>query len=211
MTAPEPEPRPRRRYRRLTGPEEIELRSLWEGGSFTMDDLAGRLGMSRRGVQAALDRLGARKGATAPAASLLRPVRAKPCTPPADPEERARDAKAAVYANAVRLEALAMQAAEDASELGGIAALRAIDLAASVLARTRVARWASLGLDGKTPAEASELPELPVRQLTDEETEAIRAAQAAEDEAFGVTYDQDEAAQDDADIVEEGGAGPPSP
>lgn len=204
MTAPESEPRPRRRYRRLTGPEEAELRSLWESGSFTMDDLAGRLGMSRRGVQAALDRLGARKGATAPAASLLRPVKAKPCIPPADPEERARDAKAAVYANAVRLEALAMQAAEDASQLGGIAALRAIDLAASVLARTRVVRWASLGLDGRTPAEASELPELPIRQLSDEETEAIRAAQAAEDEAMGLSHDQDEAAPDADDVVEEG-------
>jgi hypothetical protein len=91
--------------------------------------------------------------------------------------------------------------------MGAVAALRALDLAATALDRTRRSRWAALGLDKGVPA-SGELPELPIRDLTDEEVEAIRAQQLAEDEAAS---DAEDGCADADDVVIEGEDEDPSP
>ena len=212
---PEPSTR-RRRYRRLLPAQEAELRALWEAGGTTAEDLALRFSMSRRGVQAALARLGAKKGAAAGAvaAAVHKRVLAEAVPAHADLATRIRETKDTAYQNAARLEALAMQAAEDAmAEVGGVGALRALDLAASVLARVRNVKWAALGLDGRTPPEG-DAPELVVRELTTEEVAAMRQDQEREDAMLGRGgHEEDEGNTDpDADeAVIEGEEGPADP
>jgi hypothetical protein len=198
-----------RRYRRLLPAQEGELRALWEAGATTAEELAARFGMSRRGVQAALSRLGAKKGAAASAVATVvhRRILAEAVPMHGDPVVRIREAKDAAFMNAVRLEALAMQAAEEAmAEIGGIGALRALDLAASVLARARTVKWAALGLDGRTPPDTTDLPELVIREMTAIEIGTIRRRQDADDRALGAGDDLDPAPVDEPadDVVVEG-------
>ena len=203
----------RRRYRRLLPAQEAELRALWEAGATTADDLAARFGMSRRGVQAALSRLGARKGAAAGAVAAAVHKRVLAEAVPAHPDlaTRIRETKDSAYQNAARLESLAMQAAEAAmGEVGGVGALRALDLAASVLARVRTVKWAALGLDGRAAADG-EPPELVVRQMTPEEVAAIRRDQDRYDAALSRGDDPETQHADDTtadDVVDEGGDDP---
>jgi len=183
-----------RRYTRLTPDQHAEMARLWETGLYTAAELAHRFGCSRRGVQAALERLGAVKGA-APLPSAPPAPSAGFCAAPgpvldgADDaparqvqEERIRAAREAAWQHAAELEAMTMHAARTlAAQPPGATTLRALDLAASVMGRVRALRWASLGLDGKLPVDADDLPELPIREMTREEIAAIRARQAAED------------------------------
>jgi hypothetical protein len=202
----------RRRYRRLLPAQEAELAALWEAGATTADDLAARFGMSRRGVQAALARLGAKKGAAAAAITKAISARILAETVPAHPDlaVRTREAREAAYQNAAELESMAMQAAREAAagELVAAAALlRALDLAASVLARTRTVRWAALGLDGRGLPDG-DVPTLVVKQMTAAEVAEMRRAQREEDAALGgpingTASDHDSAADD---VIEEGEA-----
>lgn len=202
---------PPRRYRRLLPAQEAEMRALWEAGATTADELAARFGMSRRGVQAALSRLGAKKGAAASVVvtAVHRRVLAEALPMHADLTTRIRQTKDTAFQNAARLEALAMQAAEEAmAEIGGIGALRALDLAASVLGRVRNVKWAALGLDGRSPPETGDLPELVIREMTADEIGTIRRRQDAEDQALalGPSDDLDRQAADEPaeDVITEG-------
>lgn len=208
-----PEPTDKRRYRRLLPAQEAELRALWEAGATTAEELAAKFGMSRRGVQAALARLGARKGAAAGAVAKAVRNRVLAEAVPSHPDlaVRIRETKDSAYQNAARLEALAMQAAEDAAgELTGAAALRALDLAASVLARARNVKWAALGLDGRG-APDGDPPVLMVRQMTEAEVAEIRAQQEAEDAITRIDGGDDAASAADSlpddVVIEEGECG----
>ncbi len=202
-----PLPPSRRRYRRLAAPEEAQLVSLWEGGALSAEDLACRFGMSRRGIQAALTRLGAVKGRSADEAVIAATQRTLAALPPlpSDPAERIHNAREAAYRDAVRLQQLAMAAAEEAAqELGGVASIRVLAKVADVIAKARVVVWSSLNLDGKMPVNEGDLPELPVRDLTDEEVAAIRDQQSLDDEELGRTPPPPEPHEEN-EIVEEGG------
>lgn len=140
-----PEPSTTRRYRRLLPAQEAELRALWEAGASTAEDLAVRFGMSRRGIQAALSRLGARKGAAAAALSKAVHARILSDAMPEHPDlaSQIRWMRDETYKNATRIEVLAMAAAEEAAAgeiASATAILRALDSAAAKGARTDSSR-----------------------------------------------------------------------
>lgn len=197
---------PRHTYTRLKPTDEAELVSLWTAGGTTAEELGTRFGLSRRGIQQALIRLGAPKKGSG-LAPITRAATARPPVPAEMPiisssADRQRDAIDAAYANAVQLELLTMHAVTEATALGGIAALRALDIAASALARLTTMKRAAAGLGATNPIMTGELPELTVRELTTQEVNAIRDQQLADDNAAMGTDDDD-----DDDVVREEGDG----
>ncbi|MGG5889448.1 hypothetical protein ACLF3G_20115 [Falsiroseomonas sp. HC035] len=193
-----------RRYAKLKPTEDADLVALWSAGGMTADDLAARFGMSRRGIQQALIRLGSpKKGGARPAPRVLAvpPIPA----PPAKPADRQRGAIDSAYVNAVHLEALTMLAVNDAVAGGGIPALRALDLAASALARLTTIKRAAAGLGAINPITEADLPELPIREITPAEIAAMRAQQLADD-AEGLAHMHDDDDEDD-DLISEGDDG----
>ncbi len=187
-----------RPYGKLIPANEAELVALWMGGGMTADDLAAKFGMTRRGIQQALIRLGSPRKGSAPAITSCSPPPPMP-VPPVNPAERQRGAIDSAYTNAVPLEALTMRAVNEAVAGGGIPALRALDLAASALARLTTIKRAAAGLGAINPVTAEDLPELPIRELSSGEIAAMRAQQLAED-AEGSAHMH----ADDDDLISEG-------
>jgi len=189
----------KRSYRKLTSDDEAELVSMWGTGASTIADLALHFGMSPRGIQAALSRLDAKKGRAGMTAvrRLVAVASADTARPPAPAEipiisssaDRQRSAIDMAYANAVQLELMTMHAVTEATALGGIAALRALDIAASALARLTTMKRAAAGLGATNPVSSGELPELVLRELTTSEVAAIRDQQLADDNAAMGTDD----------------------
>ena len=71
-------------------------------------------------------------------------------------------------------------------------AIRALSLAAQAIERTHKIRWAALGLEQKEDAE--ELPELIIRDYTEEELNEIRRQQREAYEGQGACDDDEELA-----------------
>ncbi len=194
----------RRPYRKLLPAQEVELVQLWEAGGHTAEDLAILFGLSRRGIQAAVSRLGAkrRRRPAGAAPGAVAEIRARVCAAPlpvaADQADRTVALLDAAFANASHLEALTMATVDDAAAAGGIAALRALDIAASALARITTIKRQAAGLGASNPITIGDLPELTVRELTAEEIAAIRDQQVAEDNAAMSSTD------DDDNVVAEG-------
>ncbi len=179
---------PKRRYTRLTPERWAEARAAWATGGVTAEDLAARFGCSVRAVQLHMAEHKVAKGsaAAALAAAVEAKVLAEALPSEDDLAHRIRDTREGTYADAVAIQRLVMGnvalAQDPRTAMGAVAALRALDLAAAAVGRTQRIRWLALGIDKALPA-AGELPELPIRALTDEEVEAIRAQQLAEDAA----------------------------
>lgn len=193
-----------RAYRKLTSGEDAELKAAWEAGASTVADLSTRFGMSARGIQAALVRLVAQKGAGA--AMVVRATEriAYPAeiSPGDDLGTRAAETRDDTYRDAHILQRLAMKAATEAAEAGGMPALRGLDLAATIVERCRKARWAATGLDKTDLMDASELPELIVRELSDAEVAAMRAEQLDYDQMAGAPILEAMLADDQPDVIE---------
>ena len=203
----------KRRYKRLTPTEWAEAEALWKTGGPTLEELAARFAVTVRALQAHFAKHGIRKGAAAAALASAVEERVLAAALPAEDElsRRIRATKESAYRNAVKIEQLVLGQVEAAQNpgtaMGAVAALRALDLAATALDRTRRSRWAALGLDKGVPA-SGELPELPIRDLTEGEVEAIRAQQLAEDAA---TLGAEGGHADADDVVIEGENEDPSP
>jgi predicted DNA-binding protein YlxM (UPF0122 family) len=72
-------------------------------------------------------------------------------------------------------------------------------------------KWMILGLDKATESPDMELPELPIREMTQDEVLALRDRQILEDENISSVevFDDDESDEDAEGVVEEGGDDPP--
>lgn len=184
--SPEEAARPRRRYARLSAEEWAEARAAWMTGGVTAEELAQRYGCSLRAVQLHMAKHKAQKGSAiaARAAAVEARVLAEALPDEDDLATRIRQTREGTYRDAMTIQQLVMQnvllAQNPTTALSAVAALRALDLAATALGRTQRVRWLALGLD-KAPPEPTELPELPIRVLTDEEVAAIRAQQEQDD------------------------------
>lgn len=193
-----------RSYRRLTTADDADLKAAWEAGASTVSDLSVRFGMSARGIQAALVRMGAQKGTAA--AKVTRAVGRIATVPEIEPGDdlggRAAETRDDAYRHAHLLEHLAMQAAAQAAEVGGMPALRALDLAGSIIERCRKARWAATGLDKTDLMDSAELPELIIRELSDAEVAEIRAEQLDYDRMTGAPILEAMLSEDGPDICE---------
>lgn len=192
----------RRTYNKLKPTDEAELVSLWAAGGMTAEELGAKYGLSRRGIQQALVRLGSPKkgSSTVTTVTATWPLALAEMPTISAPADRQRDAIDAAYRNAVRLESLTMQAVAEATSLGGIAALRALDLAASAMARLTSMKRAAAGLGAINPPDPATLPELTIRELTEHEVAVIRDQQLADDSAaMGSDDDDDDVVQEDAD------------
>ena len=177
--------REKRRYKRLTPAEWAEAEALWKTGGPTLEELSARFAVTVRGLQAHFAKHKVQKGAAAAAlaGAVEERVLAAALSAGDALSRRILDTKESAYRNAVAIERLVLGQVEAAQNpgtaMGAIAALRALDLAATALDRTRRSRWAALGLDKGVPASG----DLPTCALTDEGGEAIRARQLAEDTA----------------------------
>ncbi len=204
-----PTPKPRRKYVKLSPVQWAEARAAYAAGGVTVEDLAARYGVNVRTLFAHMARHAVTKGCAA--AALAGAVETKILNEALldgdDLGRRICESRDRVYQDAERLQALAMaqvQALQDpATALGASAALRSLDLAASILNRIQRARWVSLGMDGNTPP-PGDLPELPIRELTQTETAEIVERLRQEDDRLGYGPDTDVTADDDGDVVTEG-------
>lgn len=179
-------PAQKRRYNRLTAATWAQIRSHWEVGEATLAELAERYGVSTRTLQTHFANHGTLKGAKA--AALAKAVQARVLEDELpDGEllvERAKTTRERSYKNASAIEDLVMaqlthaQASPEAAFKAG-AALKALSLAASTLERLYNLKSMALGLDND-PAQGRELPELTLRDITQQEIDAI---QRGEDES----------------------------
>jgi transposase-like protein len=197
----------KRRYRKLSPEEWAEVRALWSSGGIDLATLSERYGVNSRTIQAHCAKHGVSRGSASVARARAAEERIIASALPDSEDElvaKVRFAKAAALQDADTIRSMVMaqfQAIGGPSEgLSAVAALRAIDIGAATLERARRSRFAALGLDKGDPLAVIELPELPIRVMTEEEVAAIRDRHQREEEESGVLY----AEPGDDDVVIEG-------
>jgi hypothetical protein len=175
----------KRRYKRMSPTEWAEARALWETGEVTLQELAVRFGVTERALQAHFKKSSIVKGCKAKemAAAVQQAVFADIFEDPAITRAKEREARAAAYENATKIEKLIMgqlaEAQKDpANAHRASSALRALAIASQALERVHSMKWASLGLDKLD--DAQELTELPMIDYTEKELDEIRRKQRQE-------------------------------
>lgn len=190
---------PRRRYVRPTAEQWAEIRALWASGGIDLASLSERFGVTGRAIQSHCRKHGIVRGAASAARAKAVEERVLAEVMPEGDDDLAtkiRFAKATALqdADTIRSLVLAQFGAlrEPAEGLSIASALRAIDIGAAALERARRSRFTALGLDKGDPLATVELPELPIRVLSDEEVAAIREAQLREDPQWPADDDDDD-------------------
>lgn len=172
---------PTRKYVRLSPSEWAEVRALWEVGDHTLEELSAKFGVSPRGLQAHFRKFGTVKGSQA--AELAAAVREEVFRQELDDPDllivRAKDVRESAYRNALVIEDLLMaqlQAAQrDPSQaFKAASAVKTLSLASAALERLHGLKRAALGLD-RNAVMGEQLPELVLRDLTEEEIEQLRS------------------------------------
>lgn len=189
----------KRKYARLSPAQWAEIRALWETGEVTLNELADQFCVTERGIQMHFKKHGTIKGAKAKAiaAAVQEEVFADLFEDPAAMRAKGREARSAAFANAGKIEELVMAQVDAALKTPteayrAASAIRALSLAAQAIERTHKIRWAALGLEQKEDAE--ELPELIIRDYTEEELNEIRRQQREAYEGQGACDDDEELA-----------------
>lgn len=198
----------KRSYKRLSPEEWRTVSQLYGTGSVTLPELSAQFGVSVRSLQNHLAESGTLKGSAAHEATKAATAHALATAspPPAMLTERIRAAKEATYSNALTLQTMLMAQLlplqEGTIALPPGAAVRVIEQAANALDRVRRVQWAALGIDKEDPTAIEDLPELPIRELTPEEVEEIRAQQQADDRQLGISPEEAEELEDN-EVIEE--------
>ena len=158
----------------MTPTEWAEARALWESGEITLEELGVRFAITERALQVHFRKHATLKGSKAKevAAAVQQAVFADIFEDPAVARAKGREARAAAYENASKIEGLIMaqvtEAQKDPSNAyRASSALRMLALATQALERAHSMKWASLGLD--TLEDAQELPELPIIDYSEEQ------------------------------------------
>ena len=203
----------KRRYKRLTAEEWAKARAAWATGAITADELARSCGCSVRAIQLHMAKHEVAKGSAAAALASAAEARllADALPSEADLATRIRQTREGIYIDASTIQELVMSnvrlAQDPTTALGAVAALRALDLAATAIGRTQRLRWAALGLDRDSPV-SDELPELVIRELTADELTELRERHSREDAQAGQHLP---GLEDDDDLVIEGEDEPTTP
>ena len=207
--------RPKRTYTRLSDEDWQRVVDLYSAGGLTLAEIATRYGVSIRAIQIYIDK--AKPATPAPSASAPM-ARLRLLTPSVlTPTTHARcitETKASAYADAAALQALLVDALATIKATTGLpatACVRACDQAAVALERIHKIRRMALGIGKEDDVAERPLPELPIRELTAREVEAIRNRQEAEDSEYdalpSLPDEQDADCHDEADddgiVVEE--------
>jgi hypothetical protein len=173
----------KRRYKRMSPTEWAQARAFWETGEITLEELAVRFDVTQRALQAHFRKHSTIKGSKAKelATAVQEAVFADIFEDPVALRAKGRDARSAAFENAGRIERLVMAQVDEslkdpANAYRAASAIRALSLAAQAIERTHKIRWAALGLDQAQDSE--ELPELIIRDLTEEELSEIRREQS---------------------------------
>ena len=205
--------RPKRTYTRLSDEDWRRITDLYSAGGLTLAEIATRHGVSIRAIQIHLDK--AKPAVPTPSAPMARlRLLAPSVLTPATHAHCITETKASAYADAAALQALlvdALATIKASTDLPATACVRACDQAAVALERLHKIRRMALGIGKEDDVAERPLPELPIRELTDREVEAIRNRQEAEDSEYDALLSlpdeqdahHDDDAGDDGIVVEE--------
>ena len=198
-----------RRYTRLSPATWAEIRALWETGEPTLAELSDRYGVATRTLQVHFEKHGTVKGSKAReiAAAVKEEVFGEQLADKDLTTQRAKETREAAYRNAVTVENLVMAQLQEAqkdpaSAFKAAAAIKSLSLAAAALERLHGLKRTALGLDHDSVL-PDELPEIILREYTQEEIEQIRAEQAEDGETLDLV-ESDERGEEPDDIVIEG-------
>jgi hypothetical protein len=183
-----PEPGKSRRYKRLSPTEAAEAMARWRTGAETLEEIAGAYGVSTRALQYKFRQAGAAKGEAIveDARRIERETIEEAFGDQPDRLQRGKRARQSSLDLAERIERAASSILTEIeatpSTAGSYAGgLRALSLAAQLVERTFAIKSSALGLlPGDLDPE--ELPQIIIRDLTEEELEAIRAGHGDGDE-----------------------------
>lgn len=167
--------------RKLTPKQWAEIEALWTSGQVTYDDLAKKYGRAVSTFERHFKKHGVVRGAHAEA--TRRAVEEKLAAATVDEATvlaaRIKETKEQHYTMSSNLAKLAWNELLQAKQKGepmavAVNNLKALDLAAGILKKTREERWAVLGLDRPDAVNPDELPELVVAELTDAQIQELR-------------------------------------
>ncbi|MGF7163426.1 hypothetical protein FHS85_005089 [Rhodoligotrophos appendicifer] len=176
-----------RKYVRLSLIQWAQVRARWEAGENTLEELSAEFSVSRRAVQAHLSKHGVVKGAAA--AEIAASVREEVFSECLDNHDltlsRARSTREAAYAHALTIENLIMtqlKLASDPSQVARASAgVRMLVSAAAGLERLHELKYRALGLE-KADHLQDQLPEIIIRDLSQEEITELQAAEEGDDD-----------------------------
>jgi hypothetical protein len=181
MTSAPTTDRSTRKYRRPSPEAWAAAVAAWRTGASTLEEIASGLGMSVRGVQYRLAKEGARKGEAIAedARRIERETIEEAFGDQPDRLQRGKRARQSSLALADRIERAASSILTDIEAAPAMAAshagsLRTLSLAAQLAERTFALKSSALGLSSND-LDPEELPQIVIRDLTEEELEAIRA------------------------------------
>lgn len=192
--------KPTRKYVRLTPAIWAEIRAHWETGEATLDELAARFGVSTRGLQSHFKKHATVKGAKAKAiaASVTEEIFSGAFEDRDVRVAKGRETRERAFKNASQIEIAVMTQVTEAQKGGSeslraATVLKALALAATSLQRIQQIKWEALGLGAE---EVDELPEIVIRDLTDEEVRKMRengGRSEGDDDYDGVLEENDNA------------------
>jgi hypothetical protein len=177
-----------RKYVRLEPSTWASIRAEWECGDTTLAELSERYNVAQRTLQAHFAQHGTTKGSEAQALAVT--VRERVFEQQlSDPDllaSRARDIRESAFRDAQNIEdilAAQLEAArlDPSSAIKAVGLIKALSLAAATLERTHDLKMRALGLD-RPGAIATELPELRLRDISQQEIVAIQSGEAFEDD-----------------------------
>lgn len=167
--------------RRLTKIQWAQAEALWASGSATLRDLADKFEISEQAINKHMTNAGIVGGAKAEKTKVKFENRlAKQAAEDAALlAARVRETKDEHYKMAAGIAKLAwsevLQAKQKGLPMSAIASnLKALDIAATTLAKARIERWACVGLDRDDTLGDDGLPELTISELTAEEIQELR-------------------------------------
>ena len=186
----------KRTYNRLSPAVWAEIRALWETGESTLEELALRYSVTTRALQSHFHKNDTKKGAKAMiiAAKVKEAVFADSFEDHETKIAKGRENRAADFANASKIESLIMAQVDEAQKdpaaaFRASAVIKTLSLAAQALERTTAMKWRSLGLD--RVQDTSELPEIHIVNLTEDDIQELRRSQEAGDDGEFDGYDDE--------------------
>ena len=191
----------KRQYTKLSSSDWDALIRIYSCGGATLFELSATHGVSVSAIMSHARARGATRRGTLPPAAAVRAVSSTAKTASgittgivprslATTEDKIRETNEAAYADATAIQNLlrialaALPAPASPAELSAV--VRCADQAANTLDRCNKIRRQVLRMDRENNAADAMLPELPIIEMTQLETEAMRAQQAREDRELGV-------------------------
>jgi hypothetical protein len=184
MTEPTKKPaaaKPKKPIRRMTVSQRAEAIALWEAGEITLDGLAKKFGKSRQAFIRLFDKEGVKKGSKSAETTkrVTDAVEAGIVDSAAETAKRIRDTKEEHYRMANTLAKLTWKIIADAQAAGQSVGtklndMKALQMASNVLKTVREERYAVLGLNEKVHDDDTPLPDLVIRELTEDQIKTMQ-------------------------------------